>query len=419
MKNLKTLKMICPNCESSINVDELLINQFEQSIRKDLSKELSRRESELKQHQEQYRQLSIQLEKEKTSIDELVNKQVKAQLLTKEEFLKESIRKEVNDEKVQQLQELENELIRKSSQLKDMNKTKAQLEVLRREMEEREIQIILNKEKELTERLEKARLSIREQVDQENFLKLKEREKVIEDLKIKLTEAQRQASQGSMQLQGIIMEQEVMELLQETHPIDEFIRSKTGANAADLLHIVKTKNGTKCGSIYLEIKRTKVFQPQWVNKLKSDNIKTRTNADILIIVSSVLPKGIDRYGLYEGIWVSSYEGIQELSLALRFGLLKVKEVAITQHNKGAKMELLYNYLCSEEFKGVFDSIISGFKDIQDLHFSEKLRTQRLWKQREKQLNQVLSNSIEFYGSLKGIAGNAIQDIKMLEYPKAS
>lgn len=414
----QTLKMICPSCKSSISVDELLVSQFEQSIRKDLNEELSRRESELKQHQEEYKQLSIQLNKDKTDIEELVDKQVKAQLLTKEESLKESIRKEVNDEKVHQLQELENELIRKSTQLKDMNKTKAQLERLSREMDERESQIILDKEKELTERLEKARLSIREQVDQENHLKLKERQQVIDGLKVKLSEAQRQVSQGSMQLQGSVMEREILQLLQDTHPTDEFIQSKVGANAADLLHIVKTKNGAKCGSIYMEIKQTKVFQPKWVNKLKNDNIHTGTNSDILVIVSSALPEGIKRYAIYQGIWVCSYDAIQELSLALRFGLLKIKEVEITQHNKGQKMELLYSYLTSSEFKGVFGSIIEGFKDIQDLHNSEKLRTQKLWKQREKQLSQVLASSVEFYGSLKGIAGAAIQDVKMLEYPKA-
>ncbi|HRH10472.1 MAG TPA: hypothetical protein PLU73_03115 [Bacteroidia bacterium] len=40
--------------------------------------------------------------------------------------------------------------------------------------------------------------------------------------------------------------------------------------------------------------------------------------------------------------------------------------------------------------------------------------EKLWKEREKQLDKVLSNTTQFYGSIKGIAGNAIDDIKLLE-----
>jgi hypothetical protein len=77
------------------------------------------------------------------------------------------------------------------------------------------------------------------------------------------------------------------------------------------------------------------------------------------------------------------------------------------------MDSLYQYLTSEEFKNVFESIIEGFKTIQDSHHSEKLKMQRLWKEREKTLERVLSNSVNFYGSIKGIAGSAIPEIKIL------
>ena len=40
--------------------------------------------------------------------------------------------------------------------------------------------------------------------------------------------------------------------------------------------------------------------------------------------------------------------------------------------------------------------------------------QRIWKQREKQIEKVITNTIGMYGSIKGIAGNAVQSIKALE-----
>ena len=45
---------------------------------------------------------------------------------------------------------------------------------------------------------------------------------------------------------------------------------------------------------------------------------------------------------------------------------------------------------------------------------EKNAMQKIWKEREKQLEKVLLNTTNFYGSVKGIAGNAIGDIKLLE-----
>jgi hypothetical protein len=48
--------------------------------------------------------------------------------------------------------------------------------------------------------------------------------------------------------------------------------------------------------------------------------------------------------------------------------------------------------------------------------SERRAMQRIWKQREKQINKVLENTTGMYGSIQGIAGNAIGNIKALELP---
>lgn len=417
MKQKTKLNMNCPSCGTNISVDELLVTQFEESIKKDLQSELQVREEELSKKREEYKQLALQLSKEKEDVDELVNSRVKQIVNTREESLKASIHKEVEEEKKIQLQELENELIKKSSQLQELNGTKAKLERLQREMEEAETRIILEKEKEMTERLEQARFTIKEQAQQESFLKLREREKVIEDLKNKLDEAKLKAEQGSMQLQGEIQELEIINILQEFHPFDEITQSKKGANAADILQVVCTQNGSQCGKIYYESKRTKSWSNDWVKKFKQDNINTK--ADILVLVTNALPKDIQRYGIIDGVWICSFNDVKELSLVLRYGLLKLQSVAITQKGKESKMELLYSYLTSEEFKNVFESIIQGFRAIQESHQSEKIKMQRLWKEREKVLEQVLSNAIDFYGSLKGIAGESVPEIPMLQFlPKA-
>ncbi len=407
------VKMQCPNCGGTINVDEILVSQFKDSIKHDLEAELSNRETKFNKQKAAFEVLQQRFDAERKEIDTIVNERVREQIQKRQEDLRNNIRDEIEAEKQLQLQALEEELNKKSAQLKDLNQTKAKLESLRREMEEAETRIILQKEKELSERLEQAKLSIKEQAQQESFLKIKEREKVIEDLKLKLEDAKRRAEQGSMQLQGEIQELEIIDSLTEAHPSDEITQSKKGANAADILHIVRTATGAECGKIYYESKRTKTWSNDWVSKFKEDNLKAK--ADILILVTDALPKGIERYGIIDGVWICKINDVKELSLVLRYGLLKLKAVSLTQQGKETKMEQLYKYLTSEEFKNVFESILNGFKTIQESHQSEKLKMQRMWKEREKVLEQVLANSVDFYGSIKGIAGAEIPEVGTLQY----
>lgn len=413
-KNVQ-LELNCPSCGHPL--DDFLVKNFENSIRKDLEAELSRRESELKSQREEFNQMSLQLVKDKEALDKMVEQRVQGQIISKEAELKESIAKQINEEKALQLQELENELIKKSNLLREMNQNKAKLVALQREMEERETKIILEKENELSQRLAEARKTIQEQTEQENNLKMREREKVIEDLKAQLNIAKQKAEQGSMQLQGAVQEREIISILQELHPFDELIQSKTGSNAADVLHNVITSSGVKVGSIYIESKRTKQFQPAWIPKLKEDNL--RMGADIILICSSALPDGIDRYGLVDGVWVCDLNSLKELSVVLRYALIKIhQEKTVNQHSQ-EKMGLLYQYLTSNEFRNLFSSILENYKALEESHKKEQTLLQRMWAQRAKQLEQILVNSVQFWGSIKGIAGDSIPEIKMLEIPKAS
>jgi hypothetical protein len=410
MKTATTIT--CHNCQTSIELDSTLLTEFEQSIRTELQEEFEQAKHELQEEREEFKILTAELSKQKTDIDDLVNVRVKSLLANKEEELKASIHKEVEDEKVLQIQTLQDELIAKSNQLRSANASQAELIKLKAEFTEVESRIAVTKERELVERLEQAKLQIKEQEQQDTYLKLAEREKIINDLKLKLDDAVRKAEQGSVQLQGEIQEVEIVDVLKEFHPHDTVTQSKKGANAADILQTVKTQSGAECGTIYYESKRTKSWSNEWVTKFKQDNLNTK--ADILVLVTDALPKTIKRYGIIDGIWICSFTDVKELSLVLRYGLLKLQAIAITQTGKSSKMEMLYSYLTSDEFKNLFGSILDGFKALQDSHQSEKLKMQRYWKEREKVLEQVLSNSVEFYGSIKGIAGAAVPEFKMLE-----
>jgi hypothetical protein len=289
---------------------------------------------------------------------------------------------------------------------------------LSREFEEREAKIHLEKEQELSKRLEAAKLSMKEQMQMESFFVIKEKETIIESLKNKLEEARQKASQGSMQLQGEAQELLIEEILRDKYPFDTITEVGKGVNGADCIQTVRTQSGIEAGKILYESKNTKSWSDGFISKLKKDNLHTK--ADIIVIVTKTMPKEAKgKFVLIDQVWVTTLENLKDMSLMLRYGLLKTQAVMITQTNKKDKMSLLYDYLTSEDFKATFESILEGFKQLQDSHHDEQRKMQLLWKRRAKYLEQVLQSTIEFYGSIKSISENAIPTIQMLEISKAS
>ncbi len=78
------------------------------------------------------------------------------------------------------------------------------------------------------------------------------------------------------------------------------------------------------------------------------------------------------------------------------------------------MQMLYNYLTGNEFKHQIEAIVEGFMSLKEGITKEKIQMEKLWKEREKQLEKVILNTTHFYSSVKGIAGNAIADVKLLD-----
>ncbi|MEO7045696.1 MAG: DUF2130 domain-containing protein, partial [Ferruginibacter sp.] len=74
-------------------------------------------------------------------------------------------------------------------------------------------------------------------------------------------------------------------------------------------------------------------------------------------------------------------------------------------------------LTSNEFKLQVEGIVEGYTQMQTDLEAEKRSMTGHWKKREKQLKKVLNNTNFMYSSLRGIVGNAIQTIEVLELPE--
>jgi hypothetical protein len=269
-------------------------------------------------------------------------------------------------------------------------------------------------EKSLSVRLNEERDKIKKLEQDRTELTIKELHKQLEDQKKLTEEMKRKQEQGSMQLQGEVQELAIEEWLFAQFPLDTIEEIKKGARGGDCVQTVNTRTRQNCGTIYYESKRTKDFQPSWIEKFKTD-IREK-GANIGVLVTDAMPAGMDRMGLKEGIWICNYEEFKGLCKVLRESIVQLDTALSSQENKGDKMSLLYDFLTSNTFKLQIEAIVEGFTQMQSDLESEKRAMQRIWKSREKQIEKVINNTIDFYGSVKGIAGNAIGEIKALELP---
>ena len=80
------------------------------------------------------------------------------------------------------------------------------------------------------------------------------------------------------------------------------------------------------------------------------------------------------------------------------------------------MEMLYSYLTSSEFRQQVETIVDGFSNMQTDLNREKIAMEKIWSSREKQIRKVLLSTSSMFGSIKGLAGSSIEDIKALEMP---
>ena len=288
----------------------------------------------------------------------------------------------------------------------EIRKQKNQLDEERRTFE-------LTKQRQLDAEREKIRQKNAEEIMESQRLKDKEKDKVIDDLKKALEDAQRKATQGSQQLQGEVQELDLEDMLKREFPGDTIEPVGKGVLGADIRQIVRSPRGMDCGTILWESKRTKAWSDGWLIKLKDDLRAAKAN--IPAIISDVLPDGVKNgLGLKDGVWVASHALASPLAQLLRARLLDAARQKMIAQNQQSKAESLYAYVTSHEFAQQVEGMMETYQEIENQIVRERTAFEKSWKQREAQVRRLKSGVAGIYGSMQGIAGSALPPIKTLE-----
>lgn len=367
----------CPHCHKTVELSEAFTHQFREEILKEVDGK----------HK-------VEIEKIRLEAVEQATKRAKEEL----EIMLKNSQTEADEanKRAKQFQEQILELMQSIKILKQ-KEGEREIELKKQLLKERELmEIEIGKTEQEKARLEKLEL-----------------QKQLDDTKKALEDAQRKAAQSSQQLQGEVLELDLEQQLRDEFPTDEILPVPKGIEGADINHKIRNKYGHVAGSIVWEAKRTKAWNNVWLAKLRED-VRT-LGASCAIIISDVLPSGIETFGLVENVWVTSYRYAIPLAYALRDGILRIAIAKAAAANKDEKLEMLYQYLTDSSFKHRFEAQVEAIIELKsDLEAEQRTMT-RLWKKKEVQITRMTRNIAGLYGELQGILGSALPSIQGLEF----
>ena len=329
-----------------------------------------------------------------------------------EKILREAEMK-FKSEAAEESKALKEELDFKSKKLAEAREAELFLRQEKLRLEDEKKSFELDKQKQLDSEREKIRRETLMEASDAHRLKDLEKEKMINDLKKSLEDAQLKASQSSQQLQGEVLELDLESYLQSAFPGDEINPVGKGVKGADISQVVKTSLGTVCGVILWESKRTKAWVDDWAVKLKDDLRASKAN--VPVIITTVLPKGIKSgFGFYQGVWVAEPKYIQPLAEILRKNLIDVAREKHNGQDRGTKADMIYTYLTSDAFVQQIQSIIEVHQSMQAQIQKERAAYEKIWKEREAQAERIIMSTAGIYGSIQGVAGQSLPPVKGLD-----
>ncbi len=409
----------CPNCGTIIDVENVLAADIEQKLQQQYQDKLHQSLNKVEEEKRKLLADQVLFEEKKKNENEIFAQKLQQEKQKLETEIQEQLRKTIAADYENKLRMLENNNAETEEKLKEARKKELEFLQKEQQLKNKEAELEITLQKKMQQERTVIADQIRTQETEKNNLKettyqlkVKELELQLDEQKKLADEMKRRAEQSSMQRQGESQEILLEEILKENFPFDIIEEVGKGVEGADCMQIIRNSAGTVCGKIIYESKRTKAWSNSWVDKLKSD--KRNKGADAAILVTQAFPKNIDRFGEKDGVWLCSFTEVNSVAHLLRNGIIKVYEANKAQEGKGDKMQMLYDYLTGNEFRGQVEAIMEGFMAMKQGITKERIQMEKIWKEREKQLKKVLISTSGMYGSVKGIAGASIGDIPLLD-----
>lgn len=408
-------QIVCPKCRTAIRLTDSLAAPLLAKTRKQFEQQLAQQEAGFAKREVELRKQREVLAKARKSIDDAVAKKLQAERASIAKAEAQKARRALAgdlEQRDRQLTELQQHLSANNAKLAEAQQGQAAVLRKARELDDAKRELELSVERRVQQSLAMVRSKTEAEVEDRLKAKVTEKETQIAGMQRQIEELRRKAAQGSEQLQGETLELEIEAALRHQFPNDLIEPVPKGELGGDILQRVRSANGQLCGTLLWEIKRTKAWSDRWLAKLRDD--QRAAQADVALLVSTTLPKGIETFGPIDTVWVTAPRFAMPLAIALRQSLIDIAISHQASDGQRTKMELMYQYLTGPRFRHRIEAIVEKFTDMQtDLDRERKAMT-RMWAKREQQLNAVINDSAGFYGDLQGIVGRAMPEIESFD-----
>jgi hypothetical protein len=405
----------CPSCQTEIRLTESLAGPLVEQTRREFAQQLAAKDQLVAQAQEQVRAEKQRLDQEREAIEVTVATRLDAerkQIATEEAArAKRQVELDVQG-KDRQLAELTELLESREQKLAEAQAQEAELLKKQRALDDEKRELELSVQKQVNEALEAVRGKAKLEAEEALALKVKEGETRIASMQQTIEELKRKAEQGSQQLQGEAQELVLEDALRARFPFDILEPVGKGEFGGDVLQRVVNLGGQVCGSILWESKRTRAWSDGWLPKLKGD--QRAAGADLALIVSQTMPKGVESFDQIDGVWVTGSKCAMAVAGALRETLILMASVKAAGEGQQTKSALMYEYLTGPKFRHRIEAVVDRFSEMQQDLASERKATMKRWAKREQQLHAVVDSTAGLYGDLQGIAGRSMIEIAALE-----
>ena len=400
--------IICPNCKTEIKLTESLAGPLLEATRRDFERRLALKESDISTRE-------AALSKAKESLDDQVAEKLKQE---RSKIIADEARKArlslatEFEQKAREVTDLQDVLKQREAKLAEAQQAQADLLRKQRELDDAKRELELTVEKRVQAGLTATRDQAKKEAEEQLNLKVKEKEETITAMQKQIEDLKRRAEQGSQQLQGEVLELELEAQLRARFPHDMIEPVPKGEHGGDMLQRVVNPLGQPCGTVIWESKRTKNWSDGWLPKLRED--QRAAKAEIAVIVSQVLPKGVDTFERLDGVWVVHPRAAIPMAITLRHTLMEVAAARLASEGQQTKTEMVYQYLTGPRFRQRVEAIVEAFSSMQEDLDREKKAITKQWAKREEQIDRVMQATVSMYGDLQGIAGKSLQEIEGLE-----
>lgn len=406
----------CPECQHRFTLTTSLAAPLLAKTRAEYDERLKTQSETLSRDRKSLLEQQTALAHASANLEEQVTERLavqRAALIAQEQKrVRSTMGVEINKLKEDQ-DDLKYQLSEKEKKLAEAQQQQALFIVKERELNEqkRELDITIAKRVDADSQIIRAKAQA--DAKEAERLKIAEKEQTIVSMQRQIDELKRRSEQGSQQLQGEVLELDFEAQLIQRFPLDRIEAVAKGELGADLIQHVMSADGQTLGRIVWELKRTKTWSDSWLAKLRDD--QRRITAEIAIVVSSALPKGVETFDLIDGVYISHPKVSMTLATLLRQSLADLARVKILNEGQSSKVEQIYNYLTGPKFKNRVDVIVENFRAEQEALDKERKFMNRQWAKRDQHLLQVLEATTGMYGDMQGIAGSSMQSINALEH----